>query len=144
VAKHQQRQGESKSAYFRKVFTEKPEWLEQKSNDVVLARYRSDNGMSTSQPVDKSVKATMANMKSVMRKELRVAVNGSPAPAPASMGSKWSPPKAPLHPSLENLEELIDECLVAAISYDRTGLESVIRHLRTARNQVVWKMGKKD
>jgi hypothetical protein len=144
MAKRRKRRGKSMSAYFREVFTQKPEWLEQKSNDVVLARYRSDKGMSAEKPVDKSVKATMANMKSVMRKELRLAAaNGSQAKAKLGGGS-WSQPTPPAVGTLESLEEMIDECLVAAKSYDRAGLDHVIRHLRSARNQVVWKMGQKD
>jgi hypothetical protein len=141
MAKRPKKRGESMSAYFRQVFGEKPEWLNQKSNDVVLARYRGDHGMNTEEPVHKSVKATMANMKSIMRKEARGGTNSS-RPTSKSAGSAWTVPKAPSNPTLEDLEELIDECLVAAKSYDRAGLEHVIRHLRTARNQVVWKMGK--
>jgi hypothetical protein len=143
MAKRRKRRGTSMSAYFREVFTQKPEWLQQKSNDVVLARYRSDKGMSAEKPVDKSVKATMANMKSVMRKESRLAANGSQAKAKAA-GSSWSQPTPPAIATLESLEEMIDECLVSAKSYDRAGLDHVIRHLRSARNQVVWKMGQKD
>ena len=45
--------------------------------------------------------------------------------------------------TLENLEELIDECLVSAKGLDREGLDSVIRLLRHARNSVVWKLGQK-
>jgi hypothetical protein len=42
---------------------------------------------------------------------------------------------------LEHLEEQIDECLTAARSLDREGQEHVIRLLRQARNEVVWKLG---
>jgi hypothetical protein len=143
MVKNRKRHGESMSAYFRKVFTDRPEWLQQKSNDVVLARYRTDHGMSPDKPVDKSVKGTMANMKSVMRKEMGVTGNGSQRKAKAA-GSNWPLSTAPVKPTLESLEELIDECLVAAKSYDRAGLDHVIRHLRIARNSVVWKMGKSD
>jgi hypothetical protein len=132
------------SAYFRKVFTDKPEWLESTRNDVVVAQYRTDHGLAEGKPVHKAVKSTMANVKSTMRKEKREAdTNGLQIKAKAT-GSSWSPPPAPAMVTLESLEELIDECLVAAKSYDRTGLNHVIRHLRTARNQVVWKMGQKD
>jgi len=43
---------------------------------------------------------------------------------------------------LEMLEYQIDECLILAKSFDRDALESVISHLRRARNEVVWKIGK--
>ena len=39
------------------------------------------------------------------------------------------------------LEEQIDECLIAARMLDPEGLESIIQHLRRARNEVVWKIG---
>jgi hypothetical protein len=42
---------------------------------------------------------------------------------------------------LEALEELIDDCLSLAKHLDREGLESIIKLLRRARNEVVWKMG---
>lgn len=146
MAKKRKRGGESMSAYFRKVFSEKPEWLDQKSNDVVLARYRSDHSMGAEDTVEGSVKGAMANIKSIMRKEVREGSNGARAgrKPTTTATSSWIPPKAPSVPTLETLEELIDEGLVAAKSYDRAGLEQVIRHLRAARNLVVWKMGKSD
>jgi hypothetical protein len=42
---------------------------------------------------------------------------------------------------LEQLGEQIDDCLTAAKVLDREGLEHVIRLLRQARNEVVWKLG---
>ena len=42
---------------------------------------------------------------------------------------------------LEMLEEHIDDALSMAKHIDREGLDSVIKHLRNARNQVVWKLG---
>ena len=46
-------------------------------------------------------------------------------------------------PQLEMLEERIDDCLSMAKGMDRAPLEEVIRHLRHARNMVVWKLGEK-
>ena len=41
----------------------------------------------------------------------------------------------------ELLEEKVDDCLTLARIHDREGLDEVIRLLRRARNQVVWKIG---
>jgi hypothetical protein len=49
-------------------------------------------------------------------------------------------PPRPSH-RLEALEEQIDDCLSHAKHRDREGLQEVIRLLRRARNEVVWKMG---
>ena len=46
---------------------------------------------------------------------------------------------AAANPSFETLEELIDDCLLIAKDLDQEGLDLVIRLLRKARNQVVWK-----
>jgi len=42
---------------------------------------------------------------------------------------------------LASLEENIDNCLDQARSLDRDGLEGIIKLLRRARNEVVWKLG---
>src|SRR2546421_11438298 len=142
--KRRKRRGGSMSSYFRTVFQERPEWLRQKSNDEVIARYRADHSMAADADVGKSVRQTMANVKSIMRKGQRQGANGrgrraaSRVPTDA-MANYVRTGKA----TLENLEELIDECLVAAKGLDREGLDSVIRLLRHARNAVVWKLGQK-
>jgi hypothetical protein len=145
MAKKRRRSGENMSAYFRTVFTDQPQWLDQKSNDDVVARYRADHGMGATADVGQSVKQTMANMKSIMRKEAR---GGSKVKA-----RRGRPPKAVAlatmpaptgKPRLETLEELIDDCMVVAKGLDRDGLDHVIRLLRHARNGIVWKMGQKD
>jgi hypothetical protein len=133
------------SAYFRKVFSDKPQWLDQKSNDDVVARYRADHGMADGVDVGKSVKQTMANVKSLMRKAARggskvKARRGRP-PGSVTMAAAAIPTGKP---RLETLEEQIDDCMVIAKGLDREGLDHVIRLLRHARNAVVWKMGQKD
>ena len=133
------------SAYFRKVFTAKPHWLDQKSNDEVIARYRADHNLADGVDVGKSVKQTMANVKSLMRKAARggskvKARRGRP-PAALALGTAPAPAGKP---RLETLEERIDDCMVIAKGLDREGLDQVIRLLRHARNAVVWKMGQKD
>jgi hypothetical protein len=145
MAKKRKRSGGNVSAYFRTVFGDQPQWLDLKSNDDVIARFRTDHGMAADADVGQSVKQIMANMKSIMRKETR---RGSKVKA--RLGR---PPKAlavavmataPGKPRLDTLEELIDDCMVIAKGLDREGLDTVIRLLRHARNGVVWKMGQKD
>ena len=144
MGRKRKRRGGSMSSYFRTVFQEKPEWLRQKSNDEVIARYRGDHNMAADADVGKSVKQTMANVKSILRKASRQGADGRRSKATSrvptdAMANYVRTGKA----TLENLEELIDECLVAAKGLDREGLDSVIRLLRHARNTVVWKLGQK-
>jgi hypothetical protein len=142
MPKRKRRKGENISAYFRNVFTEKPQWLKQKSNEDLLARYRADHSMSSDAEVSKSVKQSMANVKSLMRHGDKAA-SGKPAVKHMRSGP-YHLPTVFGKVTLETLEDLIDECLSSAKSIDRDGLEKVIRSLRSARNAVVWKMGEKS
>jgi hypothetical protein len=136
---------ETVSGYFRAVFKEKPEWLGEKSNDAMLARYREDHDMAPDAPIATNIKANLANLKSVLRKKRRR--RGRPKKAVAvvamsAVGSVGSAPprKAPLA-KLEGLEEKIDDCLTMARTLDPEGLHEVIVRLRAARNAVVWIIG---
>jgi hypothetical protein len=140
MAKKRKGSGESMSAYFRTVFNAKPHWLNQTSNDEVIARYRADHNMAASADVGKSVKQTMANVKSILRKEARGG-SGKRANARPMAAAKLPMPAG--KPRLDTLEELIDDCMVVAKGLDREGLDHVIRLLRHARNAVVWKLGQK-
>jgi hypothetical protein len=127
------RGGESISGYFRTVFRERPDWLHSKSNDALRARWLADHPGETEVP--KRVLQNLANVKSLLRKKGRKRKaakaglrRGEGLPRPVSRG-------------LEGLEEYIDECLTMARNLDREGLDDVIRMLRRARNDVVWKMG---
>ena len=132
MAKRKRKRGEL-SAYFRETFTEHPEWLKEKSNKPILAKYRLDHGIGADVPVDKKVQGNLANLKSVLRKKSRrkgkSAVAGTPV-APTRSGHR-----------LEVLEEAIDDCLTLAKNHDRDALEHIISLLRHARNEVVWKIG---
>src|SRR6266446_3770313 len=114
MAKKRKRSGGSMSAYFRQVFTEKPQWLDQKSNDDVVARYRVDHSMATDADVGKSVKQTMANMKSIMRKEARGGSKVKARRGRPPMALAGAVPVPTSRPRLETLEELIDDCMVTA------------------------------
>ena len=132
MAKRKHKRG-TLSGYFRQTFTEHPEWLQEKSNNPILAKYRVDHGMGADDPVDKKVKGNLANLKSVLRKKSRrkgKSVAGGKPVAPTRSGHR-----------LEVLEEAIDDCLTLAKNHDRDALEHIISLLRRARNEVVWKIG---
>ncbi len=124
--------GESLSGWFRNVFHEKPEWLKERSNDDVIALWEEQH---PGQKFGKRERNACNNIKSVLRKKLRkrarkAAANGEPTPAVRI-------PRA----SLELLEERIDDCMGMARMLDKEGLDRVVRHLRAARNEVVWRQG---
>ena len=57
MAKKRGRKTESTvNGYFRGVFNERPDWLQQKSNDEVLARYRADHHLSANAEVEPNIK----------------------------------------------------------------------------------------
>ena len=131
------RKGDSLTGYFRQLFGEHPEWLAQKSNGVILERYRADHNVAADDSLEKRVINTLANTKSQLRKQEREqTASGKPGSgrvAAAAQDRTETP--------MEHLEEQIDECLTLAKNLDRDQLESVINHLRRARNEVVWKLG---
>jgi hypothetical protein len=127
--------GESVSGYFRKIFLDRPELLDSKSNDELIRRWKADHGTSQ---VPNSVRSNLANLKSQLRKRQRMGLplSGQPVGKPAEVRM----PVAGNH-GLDALEEHIDDSLTMARNLDRTGLEEVITLLRRARNKVVWKLG---
>lgn len=116
------------SGYFRQLFTDNPGLLSETTNAAILARYRADHGVADDADLPDSIKNNLANMKSVMRKKLRQGGGRTKTSRVSASG-------------LEQLEELIDECLTLARAADREGLREVIEKLRHARNEVVWKLG---
>ena len=132
--------GETVSGYFRRMFGENPKWLATRSNDEVLARWLKDHPGETEVP--KQIKQNLSNVKSLVRQAHRK------KPGRPKNESRAAEPTAALAAAprrgvrgLESLEEHIDECLTLAKNLDREGLSSVIKLLRRARNEVVWKMG---
>jgi hypothetical protein len=65
------RESGSSYTYFKQLFLKNPDWLKEKSNAVILARYRADHGLGEDAEVEKKVTNNLANLKSVMRKHLR-------------------------------------------------------------------------
>jgi hypothetical protein len=129
---------ETVSGYFRKVFAENPELLKTRSNEELLNRWLADH--PGEKEVPKRVKQSLMNIKSILRKKGRKRGRRQEANSQAPAGAAPAPVKRSSN-RLEHLEEQIDECLTAARALDREGLVHVIRLLRQARNQVVWKLG---
>ena len=126
--------------YFRTIFEENPKWLHERSNDKIAARWLQDNPGHTELP--KNVKNTLANLKSNLRKKTR-GPGARKAKAEDAVGGAGEAPVAAKTKvkGLDVLEIQIDECLTMARNLDRDALQEVIRLLRRARNEVVWKSG---
>lgn len=128
------KKGSGSYAYFRNLFTENPELLEQKSNLAILARYRQDHNLPEDSELERSVRNNLANIKSNMRKEGRKSGKIKAAKNKSAAYSKSSS-------RLEILEEMIDDCLTLAKSEGKEELKQIITPLRRARNEVVWLLG---
>lgn len=137
MARGKKESGETSYTYFRRLLQSKPQWLEEKSNAVIIAKYRSDHGLAEDAVIEKKVLNNLANQKSVLRKELRE------AQAAKSGAVAVAAPTGRSSNRLEALEEMIDDCLTMAKNQDRELLGNVIGLLRRARNEVVWKLGEK-
>jgi hypothetical protein len=132
---------ETTAGYFRRVFTENPRLLGERSNKPLLDRWLKDHAGATKVP--KSVRANLANVKSVLRSTKRKhTAHRAADTASAAQHQPIQVARVPTGSSdLERLEHQIDECIISARILDREGLGNVVDHLRLARNLVVWKMG---
>jgi hypothetical protein len=135
---------ETVTGYFRRLFRENPALLETRSNEEMLQRYLGDHPHETE--ISQKIKVAMSNAKSSVRATMRKKRRGRPPKA--AVTALAAPPVAvkPVrhvaHASrLETLEEQIDDCLSVAKKMDRESLADVIKLLRRARNEVVWKLG---
>jgi hypothetical protein len=133
---------ETLSGYFRRQFENHRDWLEAGTNADVVAQWQQDHpGESRTKKIDQ----TLANVKSQLRKKhgllrrrrRRRGRVAAAAGAGVVMQKRTRTPVA----FLERLEGLIDQCLSFARSQEIDGFESVVNHLRRARNEVVWKLG---
>jgi hypothetical protein len=126
--------GETVSSYFRRVFAERPDLLNAGTNKEIYDRWLMD--YPGYEEVPKRVRDILFNLKSVLRKKRRRRRTASvraeePLQAIVIL----------LGPTLETLEEDIDQCLTRARALGRAGLENVIGSLRRARNEVVRLIG---
>lgn len=136
---------ESKSAWFRTFFRENPQYLQEGSNKEVLERWSADHA---GREPDDSIRNVMSNVKSNVRKEMGVGrANsgkkvGRPATSPVRVHDPNEPTVEPMsRRQLEELEFALDKCLTMAINLNNPALEDAMRHLRRARNLVVWQQG---
>ncbi len=126
--------GESLSGYFRKLFEENPEWLKGTSNDVVVERYKADH---PGHEVTQRIRQSMANIKSTLRGKFGLKV----APKGGKRKKVGTVVKSASGNALDRLELSIDNCLHVARGLERPELDEAIKHLRRARNAVVWVLG---
>lgn len=125
---------ESIGGFFRQIFQQRPELLRSKNNLEIMGLW--DAAHPGQSPANrKRVMQNMANVKSVMRKRLR-----KRGPKALTAGRPF-PGKNGARLTLDLLEEHIDDSLSMAKRLDRDGLDSVIKLLRRARNEVVLKAG---
>ena len=134
-------EGESIQGYFRKIFRENPKLLRTRSNQELLDRWKADHPWE--EEVPKAVKNGLSNLKSVLRSKKRGRKKKKAETDVASQTglaqvAKATPRKLS---ALEQLEEQIDDCLMAARRVGDPSLEKVVHHLRAARNGVVWQLG---
>jgi len=136
-------ESESTSAYFKRLFKENPDWLGPGSNKDVVERWQFDHSGAS---LTSNVKSIMSNVKSQMNKALgrrgrrrkrRKEGAETPAAPRAAAAARGRPS---LH-TLVDLESRLDECLTIARRQEDEGFEDIIKHLRQARNGVVWAMG---
>jgi hypothetical protein len=126
---------ETTAGYFKTIVRENPSVLKTKSNDEIMGRWMTDHPGHSDRDLKKA-RANWANLKSLLRKQERKRRRGAAAGAPVAANQGMRVGR-----SLDALEESIDDCLTQAKVMDRQGLESIIKLLRRARNEVVWKMG---
>lgn len=138
---------EGVSPYFRDVFARRPKLLWTRSNKQLLKMWLKDHPEHGEVPGN--VKAGLANIKSVLRSKAHAsdAMGDSAAPVAAAIAD------APLAAAdavdnvnavdtgLEKLEIMIDECMNMARELGIKKVDDILRALRIARRQVVWKLG---
>jgi hypothetical protein len=137
------------ASFFRPIFDANRKLLKTRSNQEVLDMWLEAH--PGYKEVPENVKSGLANLKSVMRKQLRIRRTKRAAARDATQraagGVVVQAKVVPLlsisaaDTGLEKLEMLIDDCLTMAKNLDRKGLDKIIHALRVARNRVVWKLG---
>jgi hypothetical protein len=132
------RRRKSTSAYFKAIFEQHPELLHGTSNQQLIEQWRTDHPNRSAKEL-RRVKARLANLKSQLRKQEREGKAGTAVATrqPAARAT----PAGSYAGNLEDLEVAIDDCLTRAKVLDPVRLEDVIKHLRQARNIVVWRSG---
>jgi hypothetical protein len=133
---------ESVSGFFRRLFEANPEWLQSGHNDEIRAQWLKNH---PGREWDKKTQQSMSNVKSILRKRAGIGRRRRRRRATAEKApvAVMARPRGMAAVALERLEGMIDQCLSMARHQngEGDGLESVIKHLRAARNGVVWQLG---
>src|SRR6516164_4749602 len=127
----------SMSGYWRTLFRAEPNLLKLKNNSILRDRWEHDH---PGEEFDKRQSQALANVKSLMRK--KKGRKGARMAEALEAGAPQPMVVAATPAALERLETSIDHVLAKARDLDPNGLEKAIKHLRAARNEVVWKSGK--
>ncbi len=128
------RKGPSLLGIFKDYFSERPDWLQVRSNDDVIKRFEADHPEI---PVDKRVKQAMFNAKNYMKKGVS-GKRGRRAKVAMINAAMASP--APKTGALQLLENHVDDCLAMARTIGKESIGVVINHLHRARNILVLKI----
>jgi len=129
----------SKSSYWRGIFDKNPKLVKQRSNSSLREQWETDH---PGQKFDESWSQSLSNVKSMYRNKHKKGRK-----AKAAMNGQMGAPVAAVNipaAALERLENAVDQCLWTAHQLDPAGLDRVIKLLRAARNEIVWKSSRKN
>ena len=124
--------------YFRPILEANPKLLKSRKNDALYSRWLTDHPGHAEVP--EQVRNGLANLKSVLRKQLNIHLGKRGRKAKAETPAAAAPSKhtgrVPVG-QLQQLEHQIDECLAQAKQFGSDGLGEIVQLLRHARNRVV-------
>ena len=128
------REGPSLLGIFKEYFTQHPEWLRKRSNDIVIAQFQTDY---PDMEVTPRIKQAMFNAKNYMKrgKKGRRRRRRKVEMVQAAMARPYRKTGA-----LQLLEGQIDDCLAMARQIGRDEIGDAINHLHRARNIIVMRI----
>jgi hypothetical protein len=123
------------------MIEERPELLDAEGSNAILMEAWDRAHPNQTPNERKRAQQNLANLKSLLRRKRKQRRGGRPK-AVVVLETNNQPKVANVsRPHLELLEENIDDCLILAKRLEPTSLASVIKKLRSARNEVVWMIG---
>jgi len=128
------RKGPSLLGIFKDYFGERPDWLNIRNNDDVMAKFAADH---PNIEADKRVKQAMFNAKNYMKKGKKGRRGRKAKVAAINAAMASSHPKTG---ALQMLENHVDDCLAMARAIGKDSIAPVISHLHRARNMLVLKI----
>lgn len=132
----------SMSSIFRDIFEENHDLLRVSSFEGVAEAYEAK---FPGKKFTERERALAANIKGLLRKKHGIP-GGRRKARRAKLASAGGVAVVQVRggrtaPSLLKLEDMVDECMIAAKRVDPAGLEGVIKHLRAARNKIIHMQG---